>query len=63
MEKLRTILGSFWFIHLMVFLGLFSLFGFLILNNKYLIFCAVLSYSGAVCGSFINVIDTAKEQK
>ncbi|MCD4704934.1 hypothetical protein K8R66_02555 [bacterium] len=61
MKKLRKILGAFWFIHLMVFLGLFSLLGYLMTDVKILIFFIVLSYSGAICGSFIRVIDTIKK--
>lgn len=41
----------------MVGLGLFALLGYIELNNKYLLLCMALSFSGAVCGSFIRVID------
>ncbi len=60
MESLRHILRSFWFIHFMVFLGLLALFGVLVADRRYLIFFVVLSFSGAVCGSFIRVIDAVR---
>ncbi|MFH0755064.1 MAG: hypothetical protein V1910_00130 [bacterium] len=60
----RKILSSEWFIHLMVILGLFALFGYIsfdvFLNNKYgkffLLFVA-LSFCGAFCGTSIKIID------
>lgn len=57
---MRDILKSFWFIHLMVFLCLFALAGFLIKNQKVLIFLSVLSFLGALCGAFIRLIDLHK---
>ena len=58
--KIRKFLGNFYFIHLEVFLGLFALIGFLIGNYKFLIFFIVLSFAGAICGSFIRLIDSIK---
>ncbi len=63
MQKIRKILGSFWFIHLMVFLVLFTLFGYMVFDRQYLLFFIVLSFLGAICGSFIRVIDAIKSSK
>jgi hypothetical protein len=57
---MRQVLAAFWFIHLMVFLGLFALIGYLITTYSFLLFFVALSFSGAVCGAFIKVIDTVK---
>ncbi len=54
---MRKILGDFKFIHAMVFLGLFALFGFLTSGLQFLVFFVVLSFAGAICGSFIRTID------
>jgi hypothetical protein len=62
MKALRNMLGSFWFIHLVVVAGLAALFG-TIMGIKYLVFFVVLSFAGAICGSFIRVIDAIKENK
>ncbi|MDO9182649.1 MAG: hypothetical protein Q7U04_09585 [Bacteriovorax sp.] len=69
-KSIRKILSSFWFIHLMVGLGFFALFGYIaldvFLDNKYgkfLLLCVALSFCGAVCGSFIKVIDTINNKK
>ena len=63
MNKLRKILGSFWFIHLMVFLGLLALAGYLVVDKKFLVFFTVLSFAGAICSSLIRVIDAIKNQR
>jgi len=63
-KTLRTYLSQFWFIHAMAALGLFALWGYLATNNKYILLGVVLSWAGALCGSFIRVIDTvAKDRK
>ena len=59
--KVRKFLGNFYFIHFEVFLGLFALFGYIMTNLKFLIFFVVLSFVGAICGSFIRVIDLLKK--
>jgi hypothetical protein len=56
-KQIRKFLSNSLFIHILVFLGLFALLGNIINGNKYLIFFSVLSFSGAVCGSFIKLID------
>lgn len=55
--RIRKFLGNFYFIHLEVFLGLFALLGYLINEQKFLIFFVVLSFAGAICGGFCRVID------
>ena len=59
MKTVRNILGSFWFIHIMVIMGFAALLGYYV-GNRFLIFFVVLSFAGATCGSFIKVIDTIK---
>jgi hypothetical protein len=53
MKVIRNIVGAYWFIHLLVVVGLAALYGN-IMGNKYLIFFVVLSFAGAICGSFIT---------
>jgi hypothetical protein len=55
--KLRTLLGSFYLIHLFVALGLLATLGWVLTSIPILIFFAVFSFSGAACGAFIRVID------
>lgn len=62
-KSIRKVLGSVWFIHLITGLGLFALWGYIELNNKYLLLCMALSFSGAMCGAFIRVIDTIVNKK
>ena len=61
--KFRSVLGSFWFIHFLVFIGLFSLLGYIFQNQKFLLFFTVLSFAGAICGGFCRVIDEIKANK
>jgi hypothetical protein len=63
MKTIRKILSSIWFIHLMVGLGLVALWGYIEIDNQYLLLCVTLSFSGAICGTFIRVIDAIKNQK
>jgi hypothetical protein len=56
MKVMRNILGAYWFIHLLVVLGLAALFGN-IMGNKFLILFVALSFAGAMCGSFIRIMD------
>jgi len=58
MKTTRKILSSAWSIHFFVVLGLFALLGYLVDDNDLLIFFCVLSFAGAICGSFIKVVDT-----
>jgi len=61
MEAVRKIISNFWFIHLMPLLGLLALWGYIEIDNRYLLLCVALSFSGAICGAFIRVIDAIKE--
>ena len=56
-------LGNTWFIHSMVLLGLLALWGFIEQDNKYLLLCVSLSFSGAMCGSFIRVVDAIRSKQ
>lgn len=55
--KGRKFLSNFYFIHLEVCLGLLALFGYIVTKKDFLVFFVALSFAGAVCGSFIRVID------
>jgi len=56
-KTIRNFLSNVWLIHFLVLLGLFALWGYIELGNKYLLLCMALSYSGALCGSFTRIID------
>jgi hypothetical protein len=59
--KIRRFLGNIYFIHFGVFLGLFAILGYTNHVAETLLFWAALSFAGAVCGSFIRIIDTIKK--
>jgi len=61
MKKIRNFLGNKIFIHIMVVLGFAALYGFIATGNRYLLICIALSFAGAICGSFIKVIDEIKK--
>ena len=63
MNAARKILSNIWFIHSMVLLGLLALWGYIESDNKYILFGVVLSFSGAMCGSFIRVTDAIKSKR
>lgn len=63
LKAARTILGSTWFIHSMIPLGLLALWGFIESDIKYSLLCVFLSFSGATCGSFIRVLDAIRAEK
>jgi len=52
MEPKKLSKKQFWFLHLLVFLSLFALWGYIETNNKYLILLSVLSFYGALCEAF-----------
>lgn len=52
--RLRTFLSHKVFIHLMVVFGLSAFAGWVLDSYQWLLLCAVLSFSGALCGSFIR---------
>ncbi len=57
MIKTRKFLSSKLFIHALVLLGLVALWGFIETDSKYILLGVAASFAGAVCGSFIRVID------
>ena len=61
-KTLRSVLGSLWFIHLLVFAGMGALFGFIMLSQSLLLLCVALSFAGAICGAFIRVLDAVRER-
>jgi len=63
MKAARKILGNFWFIHSMVLLGLLALWGFIEQDNEYILLGVYLSFSGAMCGAFIRVVDAIRSKK
>lgn len=63
MKTARKILGNFWFIHSMVLLGLLALWGFIKQDNEYILLGVYMSFSGAMCGAFIRVVDTIRGKK
>ncbi len=63
MKKIfRNVLGSLWFIHIMVMLGMSALFGCIMLKQDLLLLCVALSFAGAVCGAFIRVLDAIRDR-
>ncbi len=63
MTKIREILSHKISIHIMVLLGLAALWGYIELGNQYFLLLVALSFSGAVCGGFVQVIDTIKKNR
>ena len=60
MKKLRKVLKNTIYIHVLAFLGLFSLWGYIETQNEYILMGLYLSVVGAICGSFIKVVDLIK---
>jgi len=52
-----------YFTHLLLIVGFFALWGFVSTHNDLILMGVAASFSGAVCGSFILVIDTIKSKK
>jgi hypothetical protein len=63
MLRLRNLISHKIFIHCMVALGIFALWGYLVTDNKYIILGVALSFLGAICGAFIKTIDSIKIAK
>ncbi len=63
MKAARKILGNFWFIHAMVLLGLLALWGFVEQGNECVLLGVYMSFSGAMCGAFITVVDAIRTKK
>ena len=59
---MRKVLANSLFIHFLVALGIFALLGYIATDNKYLLLGIAMSFAGAICGSFIKVIDTVKSK-
>lgn len=59
---LRRFLSHIIFVHFLVALGLFALWGYLATDQAILALLCALSFSGAVCGAFIRVIDAIKNR-
>lgn len=60
---LRKILKHPIFIHFLVALGLFSLWGYIKTDNPYILMGIYLSIMGAICGGFVRVIDEIRNRK
>lgn len=61
MNTIRKILSHTISIHIMVLLGLTALWGYIKLDNQYFLLLVALSFSGAICGGFVRVIDIIKK--
>ena len=59
----RRVLRNFWFIHGLVMLGMLALWGSIEQDNEYILLGVYLSFSGAMCGAFIRVIDAVRNRK
>lgn len=57
---MRKVLSNFYFIHFLVLLGAFALWGYLESGIKYILIGMLFSLAGAICGAFIRVIDKVK---
>jgi hypothetical protein len=60
---MRSILKNSKFIHFLVVVGFLALWGYISTSNPYLLLGITASFSGAVCGSFILVVDTIKDKR
>ena len=61
MNKIRNVLKNTLFIHFLALVGFVSLWGFIETHNETILLGLYLSVMGAICGSFIKVVDTVKE--
>jgi hypothetical protein len=62
MKIIRNFVSNKIFIHVIFILGLAALWGSILMENKYLLLFVALSFMGAICGSFIRVIDEIKNK-
>ena len=60
MKNVRKVLKNTLFIHVLVIVGLFSLWGYIQTKNEYILMGTYLSVVGAICGSFIKIVDLIK---
>ena len=63
MNTIRKFLSSRLFIHALVVLGIVALWGYIETGNKYILLGVAASFAGAVCGSFIRVIDKIEQKQ
>lgn len=63
MKKIRSVLKHTLFIHLLMVIGFVALWGFIETHNETILLGVYLSVLGAICGSFIKVVDLIKESK
>lgn len=61
MKILRNLLKNTMFIHFLVVLGFFSLWGYIETQNQYLLLGMYLSVLGSICGSLIKLVDLLKK--
>jgi len=60
---MRKFLSNFMFIHALVLVGMFAVLGYALTDNKFILLGVTASFGGAICGSFIKVIDEIKDSK
>jgi hypothetical protein len=61
--RLRSLLKNNLFIHFLVILSFFTLWGYIETGNKYLLLGILASVTGAICGAFILVLDTVRTKR
>jgi len=59
---MRKFLSNTYFIHGLILLGLFALWGVIETGILYILFGMAISFLGAICGGFIRVIDEIRKQ-
>jgi len=47
----------------LVLLGMFALWGSIEQDNEYILLGVYMSFSGAICGAFIRVVDAIRSRK
>ena len=63
MKTLRNILKNTLFIHALAALGAIALWGYIETANGYILLGVYFSVVGAICGSFIKIVDLIKGLK
>ncbi len=62
MKNIRKFLSNLLFIHALLLLGLFALWGYIETNNKYILLGLAMSFSGAICGAFARTLDIIRSR-